>query len=328
MILFITQGCFRQDSSRSLPSSSGKPLEILVVCDSSLWTSGIQEAVENILLAEHPGLPQREPLFRMYCISPQKFGSLFKNARSILILSTHPQQDKPVFSRQYNAWAKEQLVVKIKTRNKEELHTILKKNKKILVTVFRDFEIEQLIKHFSHHYDQKAYNEVVHLFGKSVLIPEGYVKAKSAPEFTWFRKDVIIGDHEIMRGFFLYTKPYKQMSDWNVKNIIAYRDSILSLYVHGRTPSSYMTTYKEYVPDSAFLNIRGMPAKETRGLWHMKHEFMGGPFLLMVYLDEPHNKMYYVDTYLFAPYFDKRQYMLELEAIAKSFGRSIISSSP
>ncbi|MDR1951087.1 MAG: DUF4837 family protein, partial [Bacteroidales bacterium] len=71
-------------------------------------------------------------------------------------------------------------------------------------------------------------------------------------------------------------------------------------------------------PISTEINLNGRYAIETRGLWKLVGDFMGGPFVNFVFLDEKTNQMVMIDGFLYAPRIDKRDLLLQLEAIAFS----------
>jgi hypothetical protein len=55
-----------------------------------------------------------------------------------------------------------------------------------------------------------------------------------------------------------------------------------------------------------------------RGLWKLEGDFMGGPFYSMTFLDERTGNLVTIDGFAYAPYFDKREYIREVEAIIKT----------
>jgi hypothetical protein len=61
-----------------------------------------------------------------------------------------------------------------------------------------------------------------------------------------------------------------------------------------------------------------MFAVDTRGLWRMKNDFMGGPFVSISVLDETRNRVVTIDAFVYAPGKDKRNLMWELEAVLES----------
>jgi len=57
---------------------------------------------------------------------------------------------------------------------------------------------------------------------------------------------------------------------------------------------------------------------KTRGLWKMENDFMGGSFVNLTIWDEANQRSVSVDGFVYAPGKDKRNYMMELEAMVQS----------
>ena len=50
----------------------------------------------------------------------------------------------------------------------------------------------------------------------------------------------------------------------------------------------------------------------------MEHDFMGGPFLTYAILNKEKTKVVFIDGYAYAPGFDKKGFLMELEAMMKT----------
>jgi hypothetical protein len=72
------------------------------------------------------------------------------------------------------------------------------------------------------------------------------------------------------------------------------------------------------IPSYEEFSFNGGFAAEVRGLWRMENDFMGGPYYSLTFYDEPNARLITVEGYAYAPYFDKRPYMREIEGIVKS----------
>jgi len=66
---------------------------------------------------------------------------------------------------------------------------------------------------------------------------------------------------------------------------------------------------------------------ETRGLWKTSDSTNGGPFLSYTFVDKDLNRLYYIEGYVYAPSKDKRDLMLEMQVILRTFESSAASSS-
>jgi hypothetical protein len=76
---------------------------------------------------------------------------------------------------------------------------------------------------------------------------------------------------------------------------------------------------EEYSPIySNPVDFNGRFAIETRGLWRLENDFMGGPFVNYTFVNEKNNKVVTIDGYVFAPNKPKRDLLIQLEAIAHS----------
>jgi dTDP-D-glucose 4,6-dehydratase len=53
----------------------------------------------------------------------------------------------------------------------------------------------------------------------------------------------------------------------------------------------------------------------VRGLWRTEGDFMGGPFVTYAFLDERKQEVVFIDSYTYAPKFDKREYVKSMEAM-------------
>jgi hypothetical protein len=100
--------------------------------------------------------------------------------------------------------------------------------------------------------------------------------------------------------------------------IIAVRDSVLKENVPGPKEGTYMTTEYLFEPVSRPLNLNGKYSVLTRGLWKTENYFMGGPFMSLTTTSANDQKVICVSGFVFAPKFDKREYIREIEAMLRS----------
>ena len=79
-----------------------------------------------------------------------------------------------------------------------------------------------------------------------------------------------------------------------------------------------MLSYQEYTPEQKEINLNGIYVNELRGLWQMERDFMGGPYINYSMVDEQNNRVVCIDGYVYAPKFDKREFLREQEALIKT----------
>ena len=128
----------------------------------------------------------------------------------------------------------------------------------------------------------------------------------------------------------IYTLPFDAITrnDSVVNQIIKVRDSVGELYIRGRQDGelkangdkieSYMITENAYTPFHGETIVDNKPTLETKGLWELKADFMGGPFINYAIEDKINKRWVVIEGFAFAPSVEKRNYMLELEAIIRS----------
>ena len=300
-----------------LPPSSGRPGDLVVVMDSSLWTGYSEEQVYNCFAATQEGLPQREPLFNVIAIESGNFSRIFKTTKNIMIISDQESGKEAQFAMKEDMWAKDQLVLIVFAKSDKKVAQILKKNCGYIRDEFKKKEIKRLQKAFTKLKSAESAALFEEKFGLHPLIPTDYKLAHNQDNMIWMRKDFQHKGHYVNMGLLVYSFPYTSEAELSDSLLMKRRD-MMTKKVKGASPGSYMLRYAELPPSTRTLNINERYVKELRGLWHMKVDFMGGPFIHYAFIDKAGKNVISIDGYVFAPKFDKREYLRELEAIALS----------
>ena len=107
----------------------------------------------------------------------------------------------------------------------------------------------------------------------------------------WLQKQKQVGEHEILQGIMIYEVPYTSDSSFSSNEMILSRDYFTKSHIQGVRDSSYMTVYRDYKLMPKEINLNGKYAVEYRGLWNMKNDFMGGPFVHYTIVDEKRNRV-------------------------------------
>lgn len=303
--------------SNSLPSSSGKYGEVLVVLDTAIENGPVGEKVKEIFQSEVPGTPQMEPLFRMSTVDPDYFKSILKRSRNLFRISIKKQHENRI-KVDRNVWAKDQLLINLYANSEEDALRILEKNQNQIRDYYNEEELDRLTEQFLKGPDRDLMEEIEVDYGVSLLIPPAFVKMASDSNSFWLKKEKSIGEHQVVQGLIFYSFPYESEKVFSDSAMIEHRDQISRKFIEGGRENSYMQVYAELKPVSEEINLNGDYAKEYRGLWHMKNDFMGGPYLHYTLIDQGQNRVINIDGFVYAPKFNKREYIRELEAIIKS----------
>ena len=67
-----------------------------------------------------------------------------------------------------------------------------------------------------------------------------------------------------------------------------------------------MTTSTYVEPSFRWLQYKGRVFAESRGLWEVENDYMGGPFVCHTYLDKEQKNVIVMEGFVYAPKFDKR----------------------
>ena len=122
-----------------------------------------------------------------------------------------------------------------------------------------------------------------------------------------------------VNNILVYSVPLTDEFDLDARNnIIIHRNNIGKKHIPGSKEGMYMITEAAFTPITLDANVASKKAYETRGKWEMKNDFMAGPFLNYTVVDKENNRLIVVEGFTYAPSVNKRDFVFELEAIAKS----------
>ena len=119
ILSLIFSGC-GDDGIQLKPSISGKAGEILIVTNKGNWEAEPGTLLRDILAADYPLLPQREPSFTLITVPDNAFTNIFQIHRNIIILSINEQKyPEPKFQIQEDVWSAPQTVITITAPTQE-----------------------------------------------------------------------------------------------------------------------------------------------------------------------------------------------------------------
>lgn len=309
-------GCI-WDDSQMLSNSTGRSGDLTVVMDSAMWSGHLGGEVRACFQATLEGLPQSEPCFNLIEVNKKNFRQIFKVTRNIIVVETSNKEGKSEYLFKKDIWAKNQSVLLLKAKSKDDAERIILNNCRGIREHFEQEEWKRLQAAFSALSDPSLGRLIEKRIGVKPIIPADYKLALDNNNLLWLRKDFQHQGHHVNMGIIFYKQPYDSVGMLDKKNIIEQRNSRMKS-VKGPVENSYMSTYQEFDPVEREINTGKKYIKELRGLWNMKGAFMGGPFVNYSFVDTTGKVLINVDIYVFAPKFDKREYLRELEAIALS----------
>lgn len=315
VIIFTLISCAGNDSF-VLQGSIGKDNRVLVVTSGSNWVGDVGIELKNFMGEPMLGLPQPEPQITLSQVAPNGFSKMMKVSRNILVIE---ESDAEKFTVNNNKYAQPQTIVYISAKDKKGLLAQLKKHETEILNIFRSSDIKVVQRRFaSKKLDDSKYKTFQNL-NISLTIPEEFKTVDDTGDFLWLRHHLKSG---IARGagssnLLVYTLPLTYENKI-IEQIASIRDSIGKVHIPGAKEDMHMITEKAYTPSTINTTIKGLKSFETRGKWEVKNDFMAGPFLNYTIVDKANHRLLVIEGFTYAPSVNKRDFIFELEAIAKS----------
>ncbi len=298
-----------------MPNISGKAGEVIIVVNKGNWESDPGAALRSVLAIIHPFLPQPEPLFNLINIPENAFTSIFQSHRNIIILNIIPDLPESKMVMQENVWAAPQIVITISASTPQEAASLITKESDKLTNALLQAERNRNIQN-AKKYEEKALRALVTAeFGGSPFFPNGYNLRKQTEDFVWISYETT----KTNLGILIYKYPYTDTTDLKIENLVAKRNEVLEINVPGQLEDTYMTTNMLAEPGMRWVKYNKREFIEMRGLWEVQNDFMGGPFVDHIFLDKEGKNIIVLEAFVYAPSFDKRNYLRQVESIIYSF---------
>lgn len=287
------------------PESVGRPGEVEV-------TGNDAKAVETVdrmlTLTFVDGLLQHEHTFDVTMVT----GGTGKKARHgrcvVMVEADSAKYSNTIIHYETDKWAKPQLVATITTPSASRLGTDMKALGGRLKQRLEAFELGQAIKTLRKAHQTEVEQRVKQMTGHTILIPKDMGATKEGRNFIWISNNTATG----MRNICVYTFPG---TDLSTDNLMDKRDSVMQTNIPGETPGMYMQTVRSYSPYTRTVRAGGLLRREIRGLWYMKDDAMGGPFISHAIADTAKKRTLVAEGFVFAPETKKRNIIKQLEAV-------------
>ena len=303
-LLFIS--C--NDGTKIVLASSGNLNEISIVVEDQLWEGSVGKALTNILSKPIYGLPQQEPLFKLRQIPPRVFSGFVTKSRTIIIIENNKQKHTRLL---LNKYASPQTVIVVSGMTSREIIEELKKHSKKIINNIKEAEIKEKQRRIRKSLSNSQVLDSI--FKIKLNYPSIYRVAAVDRNFVWLRKDIKSGSVNLS----VFQTPLKT-NRLNTEKIIIIRDSVSKQKIPGPTKGTYMSTETQYKSVLVPTKIKKHKGLEVRGLWEVKKQFMGGPFINFSVVDSINNRILFFDGFVYSPGTEKASYIFEIEAIIKS----------
>jgi hypothetical protein len=311
---FAAASC-NNDDTLVKQNVGGKAGEIIIVANKAEWETEPGNELRNILAAQYPYLPQSEPSYTLINIPHKSFTSLFEYHRNILILKVDENLEAKYIA-QEDVWAAPQTVILITAPTREEATRVIAENAERLFNTINQAERNRIMRNSKKYEDVELRKLVADKFGGSPYFPKGYSLKKQTDNLVWISYETTY----INLGIFVYRIPYKDETSLKLENLMAATAEVMKDNVPGMVDNSYMTISSEITPGLTTMKYKNHNFMEMRGLWEVHNDFMGGPFVIHVFHDKNNpGELIVVEGFVYAPRYDKRDYIRQVESILYSF---------
>ena len=292
------------------PISSGNPYEIMVVAEDSIYDGYPGKSLLDVLKTPMKGLPRDEAYFKVSHVTPEHYDRITNLFRNIIRIVVDPNEyTMAKFRLERDVFSAPQAILTIQGPDVVSVSTYITEHTQFLLNFFTDEEINREATYLQDEHNVKFAQAVKEMFGCEFFIPIELNKMKKGDHFIWASNDAVSG----LQNIVIYSYPYVSKDVFNRGVYLALRDSFMRENIPGEKPNMYMSTYRPSVMLKD-INVRGHYAQEARGLWEMKNDMMGGPFVAHSIVDTIRGMIVVAEGFVYAPEKNKRGMIRKLEA--------------
>lgn len=312
-VAILTAGC---KGGIVKPNCSGAAFDLLWIINDDIYFSSAGDSMELCLSGAVPFLPQPEPQFNVIRMNHAMYDNLLQTTRNILFVNVDPDRYTCVkIKMAKDVWAKGQAICVINAPAVDSLRDAVSRYGEGIVDYFVKAERERMMNYYISNINREALSRTNEMFGYDIAVPTSINRFKKGENFLWMAN----GNPDEGQYVMIYTEPYVSKQQLTDEAILNRRDSVTKANIPGSLEGSYMTTERHHLyPESRNIELNGQWAKETRGLWKMNGDCMGGPFVSITTIDTTTNNIVTVEGFVYAPSKDKRRYLRQMDAMVYS----------
>lgn len=322
------------------PEAIGAPSEVIVLMDSALVHTALGDAIRNTYGERIFTMPRPEARFDLVFRDLRTNVDMEMVQRHKNVLIVGPIDDQTNVStflrsllaenvresirdnRSFNymlrdVWSRNQAVVILSGPDYETLANRILQNERRLVTELHDVELERWHRYVYRRAEQTALSrEILERHGWSFRIQHDYRLGVDTLNVVTLRRFLPDNDRWIWVWWQDDFEDFDSIDrDW----ITEKRESVNRQYIQGGSEGKFVRTDFNQPYEQRFMEIAGMEAYESRGIWRMENDLMGGPFINYTMFDHENNRLFMMEFGQFSPRWDQRRFLYQFEAMARTF---------
>lgn len=285
------------------------PFELLLVVNKEWLSKGAGQALAVVLNSPIEGLPQPEPHFRITTVDPYNFDGTFKAYANVIVVKVGKEYPEKRVSLASDAYCKNQLLMYLEAPDDESFVELIRERAELILSTFDAREIARERELLEKKHNARIRTHAQKQFGITLYAPIDIEDIKVGKDFFWSSS----ADQDARVNLCVYSVPLRAVT--TAEDFIALRDSVMKANIPGRTKDMWMETD----PRSVIMHNKNIGADQHSvamfcGLWDMKNDAMGGPFVSYVQVDNANERLLVSEGFVFAPNKDKRAMIRQLEA--------------
>lgn len=296
-------------------TTAGDAYDVVVVANDDVWRGELSYAICDLLEASAPGLTRPQGYFNIVKhAAPERVSEIDRKYPNLLVVSINPAVAEASYVISNNVYARPQTILTITAPSVKACVDYVETN----AVALRE-ELERGERNNSNrYYAQRPAKELMADFknhtGVEMVIPAGFFKANTRDkELLWYLRDYPTRAQYIF-AFKSAVDPTLPV-DMQALSVMGAVDAKLATISSKDAKGSYMRLSNEpqsltITPD---IDINGRNWLELRGWWEVAGDFMGGPFVGYVTIDEATSEALVVMFALYAPEDPQRNLLRELE---------------
>jgi hypothetical protein len=320
LVLIVSCQGDKEPAKLILVESNGRANHVVFVMNNDLWKGRVGEALIATISKPIDGLPQKEAQLDVSQLPKKLFGSMMSASRSIIEVEIGAPEDS--FTLRRDVYAKPQIILSLKAKNKNSMIDLIRERGDDMIRLIKMQDIKNIqTRNRRRAFDSSKLKTFKNL-GISMTIPVefGNEQIVDTGDFLWMTQrlsgGIAVGDGGM--NILAYEIPLDEEHPFTPETVIDARDRAGEQHIPGSKEDQYMITEKARTPVFYKMKFNGYDCLETRSTWEMKNDYMAGPFLNYAIADWENDRIIVLEGFVYAPSVDKRDYIMELEAIMRS----------
>lgn len=318
--------------------AEGDMYEIIVFADSSDFI--VLEPVLREAFGREITTPQPEQLFTLHRENIENF-SRYRRSKNILIVApldgtgTTAQYMNAALSEgvrelvmdeeefminRYHSNARGQMIMYLTGPTLDHIYTNIMHHADRLFYHFHNFTLRREIEDVTR---QRRYakadlsEKFLDDYQWTMFIQHDYYLAINNPEqnFVWLRRAT---PPDMERWIFIHWIEDAETHQITPQFIRETRDNLTQQFYRTIDDKAYVRIAPEY-HERQEVNFKDRYGIKTRGLWRFSDFSGGGPFINYTFYDEETERIYMLDGSIFAPRYEKKKLILQVQALLNTF---------